>query len=148
MTNHTSHPTVPEWLASPTPMGVSRRGLLGLGGALAAGTLLGGCQIQTTEDPPAGGANDDFEITFPEARADLPSDDVSFRTMLAGGGPTGAFDVIFKAFQKAHPNITIDNPQTTWDTLNEAVTLGVRNGSAPDLFSKPTTVPMQVAHSE
>lgn len=125
---------------------LTRRRILGVGASLAAAAVATGCQVQTTSDTPgpsAAGANQ-FEIKFPPD-VDLPSEKTTFRVMLSGGGPDGVFHQIFEALHNEHSNITIDNPQNTWDTLNEAVTLGVRNGSAPDMFSKPTTVPMQVA---
>lgn len=131
---------------SPQRRLLNRRSVLGLGGAVAAGGLASACQVTTS---PSGGSSaqdpNAFKVTFPPAKGKLPTDKTTFRVMLSGGGPDGAFEQVFTAFHAVHDNITVDNPQNTWDTLNEAVTLGVRNGSAPDLFSKPTTVPMQVA---
>ncbi|WP_152365915.1 ABC transporter substrate-binding protein [Microlunatus speluncae] len=121
---------------------LSRRQALALGGAAALAVGAAGCEVQTTSDPPTGGGSE-TEIEFPAPKAELPTDAVTFRTMVADG--SNVLPPIFAAFSKKFPNITVDCPQTTWDTIAEAVTLGVRNGTAPDMFSKPLKVPMQIA---
>ncbi len=121
---------------------LSRRQALVLGGAAALAVGAAGCEVQTTSDPPTGGG-DGTEIEFPQPKAELPTEAVTFRTMVADG--SNVLPPIFTAFSKKFPNITVDCPQTTWDSIGEAVTLGVRNGTAPDLFSKPLKVPMQIA---
>lgn len=126
----------------PRPARLSRRKALGLGGAaLSAGVV--GCEVQTTAPEPEPGGGDGAKINFPEPRGELPTDAVTFRTMVADG--SNVLPPIFGAFTEKHPQIKIDCPQTTWDSIGEAVTLGVRNGTAPDLFSKPLKVPMQIA---
>ena len=44
-------------------------------------------------------------------------------------------------FTKKHANIKTDYQGSGWDTVNQVVPLGIRNGSAPDIFGVPNNVP-------
>lgn len=48
---------------------------------------------------------------------------------------------VFDAFHKAHANITIHYDGVPWDTIKQTVPLGIQNGSAPDVFAIPPTIP-------
>lgn len=130
-----------------TPM--TRRTLVGLAATAGLGTALAGCRVQTTsDDGGAGGAAESGKIKFPEPKAELPTEDVTYRAMMSGGIKQPYFEAVWKAFQDAHSNVTMQLDATDWKRINEVVPLGVRNNTAPDLFQKPQNVPVQVMVNE
>lgn len=124
----------------------SRRRALGLmaaAGPAVAGVA--GCNVVTsTSNPSASGVP---EISFPDSGASLPTEDVTFRWMDAGGARTAFQKPIFAAYHKQHPNITINYDGVSWDRINQVVPLGIRNGTAPDAFQIPNNMPAQTAVS-
>lgn len=111
---------------------ISRRRTLGLIAAGAAGAAFTGCQVQTSSDQAGGGAP---KIEFPDTGAELPDGETKLR-WLDGGGNLQLFQKpLFDAYHSKHDNITVQYDGTNMDTLNETVPLGVRNGTAPDVFA-------------
>ncbi len=127
-----------------TPM--SRRSLLG--GLAAAGTVsLVGCQVDTGENTgPA--APSGAEIQIPDYATELPSEDVTFRWCDSGDLKSVYEKAVLAVFTKKHPNIKTDYQGSGWDTVNQVVPLGIRNGSAPDIFAVPNNVPAPTAVNE
>lgn len=123
-----------------TPATVSRRTLLKAGGATAAAAMLaraGGLGALAQD------ANYDFKI--PDSGAKLPTDDVQLRWMDSGDQKAVFFKAFFPAYTKKHPNIKVQYDGTNWNQIQQAITLGLRNGSAPDVFQLPGTITMAEA---
>lgn len=88
------------------------------------------------------------EITIPDKGAKLPTGDVKLHWMDSGDLKSLFEKPVFKAYQKAHGNITVQYDGVPWQAIGEAVPLGIRNGSAPDVFAMPLNVPPAQAVSE
>jgi multiple sugar transport system substrate-binding protein len=132
----------------------TRRRALGLlgGAGLAAG--LSACQVSTSsDDDNSGGGGDTGDdkkppINFKKSGAKLPTGNVTVGWMDSGDLKSLFEKPVFDAYHKAHPNITINYDGTSWERINETIPLGVRNGTAPDMFAIPQNVPVQVAINE
>jgi len=112
---------------------LSRRTALRLLGGAGAVAALAGCQVQVTPDTGTGGSAP--AIQLPDSKAKLPTEDITFR-WLDGGGNRQLFQKpLFTAYQSKHPNIKVQYDATNMDTVNETIPLGVRNGTAPDVFA-------------
>ncbi len=108
---------------------LSRRAALGLLGG--AGAALAGCRIQTAPPETSGNAP---ALELPESKATLPTEDVTFRWLDGGGNRQLFLDPLFAAYGAKHANIKVQYDATNMDTVNETIPLGVRNGTAPDVF--------------
>ncbi|HEY9291294.1 MAG TPA: ABC transporter substrate-binding protein [Microlunatus sp.] len=126
----------------------SRRKALGV--LAGVGLVTAGCKVQTTSDAggPAPAGADKAEIKLPKPVSKLPTESVNYRGMMSGGIKAPYFDAVWKAFHGAHDNIALQLDTLPWDKINEAIPLGVRNKTAPDLFQMPNNVPVGVAVSE
>lgn len=130
------------------PSQLSRRDLLALGLGLSSVAIgAAGCQVQLTDDRP-GAKEASGKIKIPDPLVDLPTEDVTFRYVEAGGPSLPYTTALFKAYQEKHPNITIDHQHNGWPAVNEKVTLGIRNGSAPDIWHNPAKIPFGTAVTE
>lgn len=129
---------------------ISRRHLLGLTSGLGLAAALTGCQVQTKSDPePNTGASADAgKIKFQDPKAELPTKEVTYRAMMSGGIKAPFFEAVWKAFEQAHDNVTMQLDATNWKRINEVIPLGIRNKTAPDMFQMPNNVPVQVAVNE
>lgn len=128
---------------------LSRRQVLGGAAGVGLAAALTGCEVQTTSDPGTGtGAEDVDKIKFPDAKAQLPEGDVTYRAMMSGGVKEDYFKAVWTAFGEKHGNIEMQLDATNWDRINEVIPLGMRNNTAPDMFQMPTSVPVQVAVKE
>ena len=114
---------------------LTRRQALGLFGGASAGAaaLLAGCQVQVA--PEQGSGADAPPIELPDPAVELPTEDITFRWLDGGGNRKLYQEPLFAAYQEKHSNITVQYDGTNMDTLNETVPLGVRNGTAPDVFA-------------
>jgi multiple sugar transport system substrate-binding protein len=81
------------------------------------------------------------QITIPSTGAALPTDQVTFRWMDSGDLKALFERPVFDAFHQAHGNISIHYDGVPWDTIKQTVPLGIQNGSAPDVFAIPPTIP-------
>lgn len=129
-----------------TPQGrseLSRRRLLGLGFGMA-GLAAAGCQVQTSDK--SSGPKPTVEI--PDAKKKLPTKDLTFRWIDSGSLKALFNKAVLDAYHKKHPNVTTDYTGQDWPTVNKTVTLGIRNGSAPDIFAMPQPVPPATAVKE
>lgn len=106
------------------------------GGALAlaaCGTGGGGGGSSATP-----GVSLDFKI--PDSGADLPKGDITLRWIDSGDQKAEFFKAFFPAYSKKHANIKVQYDATSWNEISQVVTLGVRNGTAPDVFQIPPNV--------
>lgn len=117
----------------------SRRTVLGLLAASGLGVALGGC-VDTSD---GGGTRKvkagDFR--FPDSGAKLPSGDVELRWVDSGDQKAAFFSALFAAYHKKHANISVHYQGTNWNTIQQEITLGLRNGTAPDVFQLPIQIP-------
>ncbi|WP_152366028.1 ABC transporter substrate-binding protein [Microlunatus speluncae] len=125
---------------------ISRRSLIGGITAVGAASLVG-CQVDTGENTgPA--APSGTEINFPDYSTELPAEDVTFRWCDSGDLKSVYEKAVLAAFTGKHANIKTDYQGSGWDTVNQVVPLGIRNGSAPDIFAVPNNVPAATAVNE
>ncbi len=126
---------------------LSRRSLIGGLTAVGAATLVG-CQVDTGEGPGAGTPGAASEIKIPDYATELPTGDVTFRWCDSGDLKSVYEKAVLAGFTKKHANIKTDYQGSGWDTVNQVVPLGIRNGSAPDIFAVPNNVPSATAVNE
>lgn len=125
---------------------LSRRSLLGGALGLGLGTgLLAACSIDTGG---GGGAATADGLEFPDLGTDLPSEAVTFRWVDSGDLKSVFVSAVLEAFHAKHDNITVSYDGSGWDTISQVVPLGIRNGTAHDVFQVPNEVPAQVAVNE
>ncbi|UFU07754.1 ABC transporter substrate-binding protein [Ruania halotolerans] len=130
---------------STTPL--TRRSALGLG-ALGLGTLAA-CNVSTETGSGTGAENPEFGFEgIPDSGADLPTEDVTIGWMDSGDLKAMFLEPFFASYMDKHANITVDYQPSSWDTINEAIPVAVRNNSAPDVFARPASMPTQSAISE
>ena len=132
----------------------SRRGVLGLIGAAGA-ALATGCQVDTGTGSGSGGGaggkpkgSDPTAIEFPDLPGKLPTGDATFRWVDSGDLKSVWEQSVLDAFTAKHASIKTQYDGNGWDNVNQVVSLGVRNKSAPDVFALPQDVPPQVAVNE
>lgn len=126
-----------------------RRSLL-LGGAAMA-TAAAGCSIDTgtpSAKPTAAGSEAAAEFVFDTTGVKLPTDKVAFRWLDSGDLKAKYLDPVIASFGEQHSNVTVTYDGAGWDQVNQVVPLGIRNGSAPDVFALPQNVPPQTAIAE
>lgn len=134
---------------NPVSGAYSRRSALALFGGAGLAATLSACQVSTHSDEKTaetGGKKP--PIKFPDSGAKLPSGKANVSWMDSGDLKSLFEKPTFIAYHKAHPNITIQYDGTSWERINESIPLGVRNGTAPDIFAVPQNVPVQVAINE
>ncbi|MCA9836160.1 MAG: extracellular solute-binding protein [Trueperaceae bacterium] len=117
---------------------LSRRQLLKLVGAAGASAYL----LPLVEQAYAQG------ISIPDSGATLPSDNVTLRWVDSGDQKAVFFNEFFAAYQAAHPNIKVAYDPLPWNEIAQVVPLGIRNGTAHDVFQLPLSVSGAQAVSE
>ena len=118
---------------------LSRRQLIKLMGATGAGAFL------LAQIPQRALAQD---ITIPDTGATLPTDKVTLRWVDSGDQKAVFFNEFFAAYQAAHPNIKVAYDPLPWNEIAQVVPLGIRNGTAHDVFNLPLSVSGAQAVSE
>lgn len=121
-----------------------RRSFLGAT-ALMVGSLTA-CSVETGEgtgaaEPPA---DTDFVFQFD------PENSESTQLLWMDSGDLKAVFIgaVIEAFGAQNPEIQTQYDGSGWDQVNQVVPLGIRNGSAPDIFALPQTVPAETAINE
>lgn len=128
---------------------VTRRSALKVlgGGALAAAAA--GCTntSDTGAQPGASIPTSSTLFNIPNASPALPSGKFSVRWTDSGDQKAYFFKPFFTAYQKKHPNVTVNYSGTNWTQIQQVITLGISNGSDPDVFQLPgsITIPKAVA---
>ncbi len=121
--------------------GWSRRDLLRVSGLGGLGLVAAAC---TNTDAPTGSSsgtasgNKPPPFAIPDSGAKLPAGKVNLRWTDSGDAKANFFKAFFPAYHKKHPNIQITYNGTSWNSIQEVITLGLRNGSAPDVFQLPS----------
>jgi len=126
---------------------ISRRAALGLIGIGAAGAAFTAC---TNTDEPASSEPTlakKGKFAIPSSGAKLPTSKVTLRWMDSGDVKAYFFKDFFPAYTKKHPNIKVNYDGSNWNTIQQVVTLGMRNGSAPDVFQIPPNITVPTAVS-
>lgn len=140
-------------MSSRGDVSLTRRSLLqlaGIGGgslllAACGGFARGGGGAPTSANAPTPSGALDFNI--PDSGAKLPTSNVTLRWMDSGDVKAEFFKAFFPAYTKKHPNIQVQYDGTSWNQITEVVTLGFRNGTAPDVFQLPPTITAAQAES-
>lgn len=130
---------------------VSRRQLLGVAGTAAVTAALAGCSVVTSAPKSSSTSTKSGkipEIVFPRSNVNLPKNPTTFSWMDSGGLKTLFEQPMFSAYEKVYPTVKISYDDTSWTVIDETVPVGVRNGSAPDVFQMPDDVPPQIAVNE
>lgn len=123
---------------------ISRRAVLQLLAAGGAGLAAAACGVSTqTSTAPKKVNPGDFQI--PDSGAKLPTENVTLRWMDSGDQKAVFFNAFFPVYQKKHPNIAVQYDGTNWNAIQQVIILGVRNGTAPDVFQLPPAVTAQQA---
>lgn len=112
----------------------SRRAVLGSAAAAVVGVAAAACRIDTSRTGPqtnVGGGS----IAIPDSDAVLPTGDVTIRWLSGGpGGKSYFFRPLFPAYEKKHPNVTIEYDELPNDKIAEVLPLQLRNGQVDDVF--------------
>lgn len=124
----------------------SRRSVLGLSAAALAG--LSACSVQTGAGSDTGSGADaaaeSMEFTF-----DPETTESTQLTWMDSGDLKALFiGAVIDEFGKQFPDIQTQYDGSGWDQVNQVVPLGIRNGTAPDVFALPQNVPAQSAINE
>lgn len=123
-------------------------GLLGVGGiGLTAASCVDTSGTGGGGGGSAGSSGSDEPIKIPDPVAELPDGDVRMRWMDSGDMKARFFNAFFPAYEKKHPNIQVEYEGTNWNQITQVITLGVRNGTAPDVFQLPSQITMGMAVS-
>ncbi|MGN6671956.1 MAG: ABC transporter substrate-binding protein [Thermomicrobiales bacterium] len=86
-------------------------------------------------------------IVIRDTGAKLPTEAVKFHWVDSGDSKSAFWKPFFEAYQKAHPNITVQYDGIPGAQIKQIVSLGVQNGNAPDAFQSPPGIPpYEMAH--
>lgn len=120
-----------------------RRSLLGATALMVGG--LSACSIETGDDDVASsGSADGFAFAFdPET-----TDSTQLLWMDSGDLKAVFIGAVIEEFGKQFPDVSTQYDGSGWDQVNQVVPLGIRNGSAPDVFALPQNVPAETAINE
>lgn len=109
--------------------GISRRGLLTVGGGLAAGAALTACGGGKSADEVAGGTASAGKFT---GRYTGPAVTLSYWNGFTGGdGPT--MDKMVAEFQQGNPKITVKQNTMQWADFYQKLPAAVTAGKGPDV---------------
>ncbi|MBV9547253.1 MAG: extracellular solute-binding protein [Chloroflexi bacterium] len=93
-----------------------------------------------TSGTPAASGSSAVNWNIVDTGAQLPSSQVTLRWMDSGDVKANFFKAFFPAYTTRHPNIQVQYDGTNWNEITQVVTLGFRNGTAPDVFQLPPTI--------
>lgn len=121
-----------------------RRSLLGATALMVGG--LAACSVETggSDDAAPAQEADDFTFDFdPDS-----SDSTQLLWMDSGDLKAVFIGAVIDAFGEQFPGVSTKYDGAGWDQVNQVVPLGIRNGSAPDVFALPQNVPAETAINE
>lgn len=127
------------------PARVGRRALLGGGASLLAAASAGltGCEIDTSTGT---GSASDATIDFPDFATTV--EESGTLSWLDSGDLKSVFETaVLRAFSSRHPKINNKYQGAGWETVQQVLSVGMRNESAPDVFALPpnNSIPAQTA---
>ncbi len=93
-------------------------------------------------------AQDSSIINIVDSGAMITSEPSTFRWVDSGDQKAVFWNAFFDKYMEAHPNITIQYDALPWNEIAQVVPLGVRNGTAHDVFQRPLAVSLAQAVSE
>ncbi|MCF0260333.1 MAG: extracellular solute-binding protein [Erysipelotrichaceae bacterium] len=111
---------------------------------LVSGLIMTGCigvRIVPETETAAASLTKNIIVTDPSEKVVLNIADWSDSTKASR-------QALNEAFEKDHPNVTINYTCLSQDQFNETVVAGIRSGTAPDLFPLPSTLSLSQAVSE
>ena len=111
---------------------------------LVSGLIMTGCigvRIVPETETAAASLTKNIIVTDPSEKVVLNIADWSDSTKASR-------QALNEAFEKDHPNVTINYTCLSQDQFNETVVAGIRSGTAPDLFPLPSTFSLSQAVSE
>lgn len=118
--------------------GVPRRHALQLLGLAGAGAAAAACTDTSGgkkgADTKAAGS---FDIP---ASTSLPKGEVKLHWVDSGDSKADFFRAFFPVYSKMHKNVSVTYEGLSWNTIGQQVGLGLRNGTAPDVFSLPLNI--------
>ena len=91
---------------------------------------------------------DDSVITIADSGAMLPTEPTTFRWVDSGDQKAVFWNAFFEKYMEAHPNVSIQYDALPWNEIAQVVPLGVRDGTAHDVFQRPLAVSLAQAVSE
>src|SRR5699024_1955820 len=103
------------------------------------------CSVETgTGSRDEDSTTDEFSFDF-----DPDSTDSTQLTWMDSGDLKAEFiEPVIDAFGEQFPQISTTYDGSGWDQVNQVVPLGIRNGSAPDVFALPQNVTPETAINE
>ncbi|MQA78901.1 MAG: extracellular solute-binding protein [Streptosporangiales bacterium] len=126
--------------------GLSRRGFLGAAAGFGVAAMAGLTACDTGYRDPATKGLGGFNI--PDPKTSLPSGDVTFRLIDSGDTKKPFWDAFFDAYSKKHSNITVKYDGLPKNRMDEIIPLGIRNGTAHDVFMLPPSMTLPQAVEE
>lgn len=120
-----------------------RRSVLGAAALMTAG--LAACSVETGDDSGADDSStDDFTFDF-DGDA---SESTQLSWMDSGDLKSVFVGAVIEEFGEQFPSVSTQYDGSGWEQVNQVVPLGIRNGTAPDIFALPQNVPPESAISE
>lgn len=118
---------------------LSRREMLRLMGLAGGGLALAACGSGSS-GPPSNSNLNTTAFDIPGAQSGFPTGPVDLRWVDSGDQKAVFFNAFFSAYQQKFGNVHITYNGTNWNTIQQELTLGLRNGTAPDAFQLPLTI--------
>lgn len=120
-----------------------RRSVLGATALVAAG--LSACSVETGSDSGADEkTSSDFTFDF-----DADATESTQLSWMDSGDLKALFiEPVITEFGQQYPEVATTYDGSGWEQVNQVVPLGIRNGTAPDVFALPQNVPPETAIGE
>ncbi|MGI8869552.1 MAG: ABC transporter substrate-binding protein [Mycobacteriales bacterium] len=77
---------------------------------------------------------------IPDTGAKIPSGDVKLHWVDSGDSKADFFHAFFPVYEKKHSNVHVTYDGISWNAIAQQVGLGLRNGTAPDVFQLPPNI--------
>lgn len=121
---------------------VSRRHVLQLLAAGGVGVAAAACTNTsgTTGSSAASHSSFDIPASGTTSGAPLPKKTATLRWIDSGDTKADFFRAFFPQYEKKHPNLTVKYQGVSWNLITQEVSLGLHNGTAPDVFELPPSI--------
>ncbi len=93
-------------------------------------------------------AQDASVINIMGSGADITGDATTFRWVDSGDQKAVFWNAFFEKYMETYPNVTVQYDALPWNEIAQVVPLGVRNGTAHDVFQRPLAVSLAQAVNE